>query len=106
MPSLLPLTLASSFSLPTPPYTPKSSRDDSENLNAMQCFLLQRSQTEKVAAAIGRELTKTTPQGVTFSSSCRIMEETIKEEPTPDFESTAEDISDIQDSVSDIQFEN
>ena len=54
---------------PTPPYTPPDG--DGDNLSSTQRFLLQRSQTrgERVAEAIGQELTRTTPQPVTFSNN-------------------------------------
>ena len=86
-------------------YTP--SGDDDNDLNAAQCFLLQRPQTKRVAEAICQELTRTTPQRVTFSekltrvfpSSRKIMEnfETIEEEPT----STSQDLENL--TVSDAQ---
>ena len=81
---------------PPPPDTLSS--DDDYDLNSVQRFLLQRPQTERVAEAIGQELTRTTLQRVTFPekstrvfpSSRKTMEnfETIEEEPT----STSEDL--------------
>ena len=56
---------------PTPPHTQADDDDNDTNLNPTQCFLLQRLQTggERVAEAIGQELSRTTPQRVTFSNN-------------------------------------
>ena len=57
---------------PTPPYTPADDDDnDDANLTPTQRFLLRRPRTggERVAEATGQELTRTTPQRVTFSDN-------------------------------------
>ena len=71
-PTLPPLSLRMPRDLfPRPPYTPGDTGDDDEDLNHTQCFLLQRHRAggKRLAEAIGQELTRTTPQRVTFSEN-------------------------------------
>ena len=95
--------------LPVTPATPSSSH----SLTVTQRFLLQPEGGGKVAEAIGQELTRSTPQRISFPdtittlfpSSSKIMEEkldeTIEEEPSFS-EENDESISEIQMSVKEL----
>ena len=86
---------------PTPLHTPDDDNDDDDddtNLNATQHFLLQRPRAggERVVEAIGQELTRTTPQRVTFSSNItRIFLQVQKVMEKTDDIAEAEDGADV-----------
>ena len=91
---------------PTPPYTPAVDGDD--NLTPAQRFLLDRPGTgsERVAEAIGQELTTTAPQRVAFSDNItRVFSAARKIDANDDVrkdyldDTTSEDISEIKTAI-------
>ena len=91
-----------SGNFPTPPHTPADDTDGTNvNLNPTQCFLLQRPRAggERVAEAIGQELTRTTQRVTFFDNVTRVFPQAQKIMEKPD------DIDEIDDdaSISEIQ---
>ena len=104
LPTLRPSSSRTSGDIfPTPPYTPAA--DDDDNLTPAQRFLLDRpgAGSERVAEAIGQELTTATPRRVAFSDNItRVFPAAWKIDANNDVrkdyldDTTSEDISEIK----------